>query len=150
MIENERILDQLHRAYYGEAWHGPALSEVLKGVSARKAVLKPLKKAHSIWEIVLHIAGCEDYVRRLIEGEKLKLTPEQDWPPIARTGEKAWQEALRNLKDIHDRLEATVRALPDEKLYDNIGDANQTAYHRLHGVIQHDLYHAGQIAILRK
>ncbi len=150
MTEVERILDQMHRGYYGNAWHGPSLSEVLQGVSARKAAVKPLKKAHNIWEIVLHVGACEDYVRRLVEGEKLSLTPEQDWPPIVKTGEKAWQKTLADLKKNHDDLEATVRSISEARLAENPTEGNQTVYQRLHGVIQHNLYHAGQIAIIRK
>jgi hypothetical protein len=59
MSEIHRIADQLKRSLEGEAWHGPALRELLSGVTAKQAAARPLAGAHSIWEIVLHIIGSE-------------------------------------------------------------------------------------------
>jgi hypothetical protein len=66
--ENVRIADQLKRAFEGDAWHGPAVLEVLQGVTARAAASKPIPGAHSIWELVLHIAAWDGVIRRRMEG----------------------------------------------------------------------------------
>ena len=89
--EISRIADQLKRAFEGDAWHGPAVLEVLEGVSARPAAAKPIPGAHSIWEIVLHIAAWDGAIRRRMEGQALQLSDEQDFPPVKDTSDAAWR-----------------------------------------------------------
>jgi uncharacterized damage-inducible protein DinB len=150
MTEVVRLHDQLHRSYWGDAWHGPSLKDVLSGVSAVKAASKPLRNAHSIWEIVLHVNAWLDAARRRIEGEKLNLTDEQDWPALKKKGSQAWKETLQILENNQILLEDTVKQLPDARLSDNLTGGAYTIYFQLQGIIQHTLYHTGQIALLRK
>ncbi len=148
--EVHRIEEQLKRAFEGSAWHGPAVREVLQGVTAAKAEAKPLPGVHSIWEIVLHIAAWEDVVRRRVNGEPVDLTPAEDWPAVRETGDAAWTDALAALKSRHLALRRTVARLSDARLKEEVPGMEYSHYHLVHGVIQHDLYHAGQIAILKK
>jgi len=150
MTEVVRLHDQLHRSYWGDAWHGPSLKDVLSGVSAVKAASKPLRNAHSIWEIVLHVNAWLDAARRRIEGEKLNLTDEQDWPALKKKGSQAWKETLQILENNQILFEDTVKQLPDARLSDNLTGGAYTIYFQLQGIIQHTLYHTGQIALLRK
>jgi uncharacterized damage-inducible protein DinB len=150
MSEVARIEDQLKRAFEGQAWHGPALQELLSGVTAERAAAKPLASAHSIWEIVLHIAAWEAAVRRRLAGERAELPAEEDWPPVNDTGEAAWKSALESLEKGHKQLRQTISSLPDSRLEEPIIEGMTSVYNTLHGVIQHDLYHAGQIALLKK
>jgi len=150
MTQIERILDQLRRAFSGDAWHGPALLELLDGVDAKQAASRPLASAHSIWEIVLHISVWEDAVRRRLGGEVVEPTGEQNWPTVHDTSDAAWQLALQSLSSGHAALERTVAALPESRLADTVPGNDYSVYFMLHGVVQHDLYHAGQIAILKK
>ncbi len=73
MTESVRLADQLRRAFEGNAWHGDSLLELLAGVDAKTAAAKPIKDAHSIWELVLHIAAWDDAVRRRTAGEAVNL-----------------------------------------------------------------------------
>ena len=82
-METSRIADQLRRAFDGEAWHGPAVLEILHGVTAADAAARPLPRGHNIWEIALHIAVWDDVARRRMAGEIVQPTPEEDWPPVA-------------------------------------------------------------------
>jgi uncharacterized damage-inducible protein DinB len=148
--EVDRIRDQLRRAFQGEAWHGPSLMELISDIDAARAAAKPLPRAHSIWEIVLHVAAWEDAVRRRIEGEAVELSGEKDWPPVRDPGSAAWKATLDGLKQGHEALDRTVSRLDDAKLLGPVPGRDYTVYFLLHGVIQHDLYHAGQIAVLRK
>ncbi|HEY2955376.1 MAG TPA: DinB family protein [Candidatus Eisenbacteria bacterium] len=150
MSETVRIADQLKRAFEGEAWHGPAVMEVLAGVTAARAAARPIASAHSIWEIVAHIAAWEDAVRRRLEGERVELTDAEDWPKIEDTGEKAWAAQLARLEAGHHALRRTVEGFDGSALDQPPGRNRSTAYMLMHGVIQHDLYHAGQIAVLKK
>ena len=149
--EVERMADQLRRALEGGAWHGPALSEILADVTSLRAVKKPIGAAHSIWEIVLHIAVWESAVRRRLEGEVIdELPAEQDWPPVEDTSEVAWQAALQCLKQGNQRLREAIVQLGDERLDEPVPAKGYSIYVMLHGVVQHNLYHAGQLALLKK
>lgn len=150
MQEIKRIADQLKRAYESEAWHGPSLRELLAGVTAEMAASKTLARAHNIWEIVLHVAAWENAVRRRLEGEVVVLSNEEDWPPINDTSKTAWKNALAALENGNKQLRETILRLNDARLSDIVPGENYSGYYMLHGVIQHDLYHAGQIAILKK
>ncbi len=151
--ETSRIADQLRRAFEGEAWHGPALLEILKGVTAAGAAARPLPGSHRIWEIVRHIAVWDDAARRRMAGEVVQPTPEEDWPPVTDTTAAAWERTLAHLRQTHDALVGAVRACPDSRLLEKVPGKEPeyyTLYYMLHGVVQHELYHAGQIALLKK
>ncbi len=153
MAETNRIVQLMKAAFNGRAWHGPALQEILASVNAAQAAAKPIANAHSIWELVLHITAWQKIVRRRLAGEEVFDVPEEeDWPPVKDTSAAAWKNALQELQQQHKNLcEATVR-LQDADLSKMVrsSDGDHSFYVMLHGVIQHDLYHAGQIVLLRK
>jgi uncharacterized damage-inducible protein DinB len=149
--EATRIADQLRRAFYGHAWHGPALLELLKDVDAATAAAKPLTDVHSIWELVLHIAAWDRAGSRRLAGEKAKLRGTANFPLVPNPPtEAAWREAVAAVKRTHDALVETVEGLSEKRLRDQVPGKNYDFYHMLHGIAQHELYHAGQIAILKK
>lgn len=150
MSEIERILDQMDRAFSGDAWHGPSLMAVLDGVSTENAAKRPIPQAHSIWELVHHIRAWNAIVQRRLQDEIVKVTPEMDWPPVAAVSEAAWRSALADLKQSRAQLRQTVERLTDAQLDQKPPNLPDSRYVLLHGVIQHDLYHAGQIAVLKK
>jgi uncharacterized damage-inducible protein DinB len=151
MREVERIAGQLRHAFEGDAWHGPSLSEVLAGVTAAQAAARPIAGAHTIWEIVYHVTAWEGTVARRLGGERVEQPPEGDWPPVPNTGETAWKEALARLERGHRELLAAVAKLDDAQLdRPTVPGGVTTAYVQAHGTVQHHLYHAGQIAILKK
>lgn len=149
--ETDRIATQLERAYGGPAWHGPALSELVAGLDAASAAARPVARAHSIWEIVAHLTVWNDVPRRRLAGEPLDSVPaEVDWPPVPSPTAAAWREALAALEGAHRRLHETVLALAEARLSDPVPGTGPDVWSMLHGVVQHNLYHAGQIALLRK
>ncbi len=150
MSESARIADQLRRAFDGSAWHGPALLELLKDVDAATAASKPLPDIHSIWELVLHIAVWDRASIRRLSGEKCQPTGTANFPLVPKPTAAAWRKAVAETKRTHDRLVKTVNALPESRLRDRCPGKRYDLYHLLHGVVQHELYHAGQIAILKK
>jgi uncharacterized damage-inducible protein DinB len=150
MSEVARILDQLDRGFAGEAWHGPALQELLDGMSAEDASKHPVSGAHSVWELVNHIAAWNLIVRHRVAGESVEVTPEMDWPPVWEISEVAWTRARDHLKESRDLLRGTIQQLRDEQLNQQVLGEKYSIYVMLHGLVQHDLYHAGQIAILKK
>jgi hypothetical protein len=78
------------------------------------------------------------------------LADEENWPPVADAGEDAWRAAVANLGEVGRRLRGAVRKLSDEDLERIVGGREYSVYFLLHGIVQHGLYHAGQIALLKK
>ncbi len=148
--EVERIRGELQRAFQGEAWHGPAVLELLRDVTAQQAAARPIAGAHSIWELVLHIAAWENAGRRRLEGDRAELPDEENFPPVNDSSEAAWQRTMEELKNGHSKLYEAIARLEESRLDEPILDGMRSVYITLHGVIQHDLYHAGQIALLKK
>jgi uncharacterized damage-inducible protein DinB len=132
-------------------WHGPALSEVLAGVSHQQASVRPIAGAHTIWEIVVHITGWAEITRARIHGERTEdPTPEQDWPsPPAATAE-AWIAAAAALEDSYRTLAADIVAIDDDVFDRKVSTLEYTLDTLLHGVVEHGTYHGGQIALLKK
>ena len=151
MSESARICDQLRRAHCGEAWHGPSVREVLAGVSAAQASRRAIGGAHSIWEIVLHIAAWEEAARKALDGATMPTLPwEGDWPPVGDTSPAAWNDAQAHLESTQKELEKGVEKFPNVRLSEKVAGRDYSFYFLLHGVVQHTLYHAGQIALLKK
>ena len=148
--EAARIADQLRRAFDGSAWHGPALLELLADIDAETAAARPLPKVHSIWELVLHIAVWDQAGLRRLSGQKSQPTGSANFPPMPKPSEAAWRKAVAATKRTHELLVKTVAALPEARLRDRVPGKRYDFYHLLHGIAQHELYHAGQIAILKK
>jgi uncharacterized damage-inducible protein DinB len=152
MREIERILDQLKRAYERNAWHGPSVREVLEGVTASQAHARPLANGHTIYELVRHIAVWEEVGRRRLQGDPadIEISSSEDWPPPDDTSEDAWEQAKAALDRGHRELVEAISKVDETRLDEPVYEAKSSVYVTLHGVIQHDLYHAGQIAILKK
>src|SRR5438067_10326062 len=152
MSEIDRILDQLKRAYEGEAWHGPSVKEALAGVTAEQAQARPLRNAHSIWELAQHIAVWEDAGRRRLEGERaqIAISSSEDWPPPEDASEEAWERAKASLDRNHRAFVEAITRVPESRLDEPVLEGMSTVYVTLDGVVQHDLYHAGQIVMLKK
>ncbi len=157
MSEVSRIIDALEREYDGDPWHGSPLVEILNGVSAAQACARPLASAHSIWELVLHVTSWKNEVRLRLSGSPAGEPKEGDWPEVGEPSEERWHDALERLRRAQRDLLADIQTLPEAKLFaptndtrDRAAGAGVTHYVLLLGSIQHDVYHAGQIALLKK
>ena len=148
--EAASIADQLRRAFYGSAWHGPAVMELVKDVDAVTAAAKPLADIHSIWELLLHIEAWDRAGLIRLSGKKCQMKGEKNFPPVTTPTDEAWRETVTRVKGTHDELVKTVAALRRPRLLDQVPGKKYDFYHMLHGIAQHELYHAGQIAILKK
>ena len=152
--EVDRIRDQFRRAFDGEAWHGPAVLALLEGVTAQQAAAHPIPGAHSIWELTLHIAAWERAILRRLQGDPAQLSDEEDWRPINDKSDEAWENTKKYLIDTHRELLEAIAKLDESRLNEpiitNASTPFSTVYVTLHGGVQHDLYHAGQIAVVKK
>jgi len=147
----ERLVDQLRRSAEGDAWHGPSVREVLDGVTAADACAHPIAGAHSIWELVLHMAAGIQLVLRRLDGDGRQLSPEEDWPAPPEATEDAWQAEVASFLALNRRVREAVATFPATHLDDPlVPDPPYSAFTQFIGLTQHDLYHAGQIMLLRR
>ena len=154
MSERDRIADQFRRAFDGDAWHGPSVMALLKDVTAEQADARPIAGAHTIWELTQHIRAWEGACLRRLNGDPAQLPDSEDWSDINDRSEAAWERTKQSLIETHQQLLQAISSLDDSRLDQPIINDPQTTYSTvyvtLHGGVQHDLYHAGQIAILKK
>jgi hypothetical protein len=158
VTDQELIADELARAWGGDAWHGPALRELLADVTAAEAIARPIPSAHTIWELVLHLTVWAREVERRARGSAPGEPVEGDWPAApADADETPWGEARDALDAAHRSLRGTVLGLAPSAIDRTIGAERDQPLGSgvpvrvmLHGVAQHDAYHAGQVALLKK
>ena len=150
MSERQRILDLVDRAYRAKAWHGPALLEVLDGVGAGLAARRVKRGVHSIWELVEHVASWNEIVAKRLAGEAPVVTPALNFPPAPKPTPAAWKATLRRLARTQAHFRRAVAAFPVAKLGRQRPKTEHTWNVLIHGQIQHALYHAGQIAMMRR
>ncbi len=146
--EPQRIARQLRLFYDGPSWLGPSLKDLLSDIDEEQARRRGLTDAHTIWELVLHIAGWLRIARERLSATRTRdADSAEDWPPMANS----WHDALSSLESEIDALEQAILQFPEERLQESAPATEaQTFYVLLHGVIQHSAYHAGQIALLKK
>lgn len=158
MNDIERIHEELSRAWDRDPWHGPSLVDLLDGVSAAQAAARPIPDAHSIWELVLHLAAWTSEVQRRLGGAAPALPAEGDWPEVGEPSEQRWAAAREDLARRHAALLAAAAAFSPERLDAVMGESDRDAplgtgvtyALTLRGVAEHMAYHAGQIALLKK
>lgn len=150
MTETDRILEQLKKSFYKEAWHGLAFLEILDGITAEQASGHSIAKAHSIWEIVLHTKTWIEAVRVRCTGKEFNVSDEQDWPIVEDTGEEAWARTVALIKKEHKKLEKLVASLKSSDLKKKAGGSSLHNNSMLDSIIHHNIYHAAQIALLKK
>ncbi len=149
--ELDRIDQQLRLSFEGGAWHGPAVLEALDGVEAEAACAHPIAAAHSVWELTLHLGGTYGLVLRRLQGDGRQLRPEEDWPVIVSATADRWRETVRALHGLNEELRRAVRGFSAHRLEAPlVPEAPYTAYTQFIGVTQHNLYHAGQIVLLKR
>ena len=154
----DQVVDQLHRAFDGEAWHGPALMEVLEGIDAETAAERPIPGAHSIWELVVHITAWEEVVARRIQGQAATVSDEENFGhksgqtsgPKSPASDSAWRDAVAKLRDTHNNLIKLAASLSEPQLNEIAPGKDYSLMFMLLGTVEHAAYHGGQIALLRR
>lgn len=158
MSEIDELISDLENGHAGDPWHGPSRSSVLADVSAEEAAWRAPGGIHSIWELVLHMTGWTGEMASRLRGAPPKLPAAGDWPAVPeRATEAEWKQALVALDEAHRELVGALREMDPAKLGEPMSTARDAplgtgvSYRAmLRGVAQHDAYHTGQIAILRK
>ncbi|MCH7639503.1 MAG: DinB family protein [Bacteroidetes bacterium] len=151
MESRSLLLHQLDTAFDKKAWHGPTLKGVLRGVNEQLASWRPALDRHTIWELMVHCAYWKYTVRRRIIGEKRGAFPLKGSNWFERPDDEAnWKADLRLLSDTHRSLREAVEGLDDAKLDTIPSGSTHTFAQLIAGVAAHDLYHAGQIQLMKR
>jgi len=151
MARAKRLAKHIERTITGPMWHGPALAQVLESVTHEQAAQRPIRSAHTIWEIVLHVAAWAEIARARLHGQRTgDPTADEDWPPVGATNLDDWRVAVERLGVSHRLLADDARELSDEALDGPVRGADYSVDVLLHGVVEHGTYHGGQIMMVRK
>lgn len=146
-----RVLDQ---AFDQRSWHGTNLMGSLRGVSAEAAAWRPGEGRHNVWELVVHAAYWKYRVRRLLTEEPPRSfeIKGSNWyeRPASRVDASAWRADIELLKTWHERLWEAVAAFDPSRLDERPGKSEYTYFDLIAGVAAHDLYHTGQIQLVKR
>jgi uncharacterized damage-inducible protein DinB len=156
--ETAFLVDQLERAHGGDPWHGSSRAALLADVTADEARRRPAASVHSIWELVLHMTAWTREATRRLQGHSASEPEMGDWPAVqAPADERAWRATLAALDEAHVGLRDAVRRFDPSRLTERVGDERSaslgtgvTFAQTINGVVQHDAYHSGQIAVMKK
>lgn len=147
----DALAEQLQLTAEGPAWHGPSLREALDGVTAAEAASHPIRGAHSIWALVLHLTSDYHLVRRRLDGDEHPLSPEEGWPAVPEPTEEAWRRDVETLFALIRGMRDAVRGFPEARLHlPLVSRPPYPALTQFVGLTQHAAYHAGQIMLLRR
>ena len=151
--ETTRIQQLLKNSWDGWMWHGNNIKIVLQDINGEKAFRKPSAGLHNIYELVMHMYCWRNFVYQHLAGNaeyKVKLNSTNDWPTSYEQTEATWSEALELLEKSQTGLVEVFEKFDDSKLEESMHGRKFNWYIFIHGMIQHDIYHSGQIAILKK
>jgi|KBSSwiStaDraftv2_1062776.scaffolds.fasta_scaffold12182_4 uncharacterized damage-inducible protein DinB len=151
------LLQQLAATHDGDPWYGPSRSGLLSGLTPDQALAHSVAGGHSIWELVLHMTAWTNEVRRRLGGQPAAEPVEGDWPAVGPVSAESWDRARAALAEAHAELLAAARALPPSRWDEPVGDTREPALGTgvtmggmLIGFAQHDAYHTGQVAQMRR
>ena len=150
MTSGQVLSDELRRALRGDAWHGPALQEILADLSAEEAMQRPLPRAHTSWELVVHMTSWANIALRRINGGQVEPFEGEDWPEVHGFTGDNWDAACEALTESYERLSEVVLGMSDDELAARAPKSERTIAGMINGVVQHAAYHGGQIALLKK
>ncbi len=148
-----QLLQLIDLAYERKAWHGPNLRGSIRGLDLETAMFRPAKKRRSIWEIVVHCAYWKYTVRRRLLSEPRGAFPlgGSNWfPRPVEATRDAWRADVRLLDEMHRTMRAAIASLPDSQLEVVPPGCRVSNFVLIAGIASHDLYHTGQIQLLKR
>ncbi len=153
MSDITQLLDIIDRAYDRRSWHGTNLRGSIRGMTARHAAWRPAPRRHNVWEIVVHAGYWKYAVWRQLVGERrgsFALKGSNWFQRPEQPTERAWKADVALLDRTHRALRTAVEALPARELRRSPGTGKTTNFDLIAGIAAHDLYHAGQIQLLKR
>ncbi|MDX1939492.1 MAG: DinB family protein [Saprospiraceae bacterium] len=148
--EITRIINTIRHTFEGTPWHGPAVMDILKDIKPED-VIKKLPNSHNIAELVAHMSTWREFVAQKLNGNiEFDVTHEANFPVITNLTKEDWQALVNRLQKSQSDLLKALEHCSDEKLGELVPGREYKFGIMLHGIIHHDLYHLGQIVLLRK
>jgi hypothetical protein len=147
------LVDILDQAYNKRAWHGTNLMGSIRGLTIKQLLWKPSPKSHNIWEIIMHTAYWKYIVHRQLTGSEKGTFPRSpsDWSRLPDQPDlKAWQADLRLVKKYHKLLREAILDFPASRLEKTKPKSKVKFKQIIYGVSSHDLYHAGQVQLIKR
>ncbi len=151
--ETLRIQKLLKRNWDGPMWYGSNLQETLKDITTEVAFNKPAGFSHNIYEYVRHLSCWRNFVLQYLKGNNsyaVDINSEADWATNYEATADSWKAALSELETLQNELVNAFETFTDVQLEETVPGKKFNWYTMLHGLIHHDIYHSGQIVILKK
>lgn len=150
MKETKRIIKLFNDLADGSPWIDVNFAESLSGLTAKQAACRPIAGGNSIWEIIHHLTNWRKNVLQRIQGKVIKTPSHNYFRPLKDTSEKAWSETYQDFEKAGHEWVSFLDTF-NSKEFETIYPGNRLNYYEhIHGILQHDAYHLGQINILRK
>jgi uncharacterized damage-inducible protein DinB len=157
MNRNKKLADELYRSVFNDPWHGASLKIILESISLKDALARPIKNAHNIIELALHIDAWTQEVLSRLNGNQPKDPDVGDWPLPKLESEEYWKNVKDSIYKNSNSLIEALKNFSDEKLDTIVGaernpelGTGYTYETMIIGLLQHHAYHSGQISILNK
>jgi uncharacterized damage-inducible protein DinB len=150
MTHSSFLPPHIGRAFTGPAWHGEAIAELLADVTAKEAAARPFDDVHTIAELLGHIGAWAAVAEQRLAGAGGAPSEAEQWPEIDTSSEKAWAAAVQASLEKHRSLMRAAAKVDENLLRENLPGRNHDMATMLHGIVEHDAYHGGQIAMLKK
>lgn len=146
----QRILNHYDGVLSGEPWHGDAIWQVLDGISPQQAAARPIPDFHTIWELVMHMSFWEAVAAKRLSGQKAGLIEELNFPAMPAPTEENWRKTLDEFRTGNRAFREALSELDAAKVDELTAARKRTFYGEAHGILEHHIYHIGQIAMLKK
>lgn len=150
----KRSIDRIQAVYQGESWHGPNIKEVLDQIDAAKASVRITPSAHSIVELVQHLLAWRNFTLEMLRGNvafRIDVEAAEDWPAYPNgVSESEWTDIQLALERNQTELVQAMKDFDQDKLHEKVGHRSFTFSEISSFIIDHDLWHTGQVAMLKR
>lgn len=147
-----QVAEQLKDAYEGEPWFGRSIKDILNEIG-EATVFEKLNGQHSILELLWHMITWREFTLSRLRNDDqmpIKYFEENDWRELDHSNKTLWKQGLQQFAKLHNELIEVIQQQKDEILSQRVGDRKYDFRKLLYGIIQHDIYHLGQIAYIKK
>lgn len=149
----ENLLDQMEGLLDGQLWYGTTILTKLEQISPKESITPPLEGVHCIQQILLHMDTWRGLFLSRLEGNQeveIMVDSADDWVPLEQCEASKWQTVVKKFQANYQRMLEVLRSLDDDRLDQQAGNAEYSLRFMAEGILHHDIYHLGQIAIVHK
>ena len=156
MTLRQTLTHRLKDTWHGSPWYGNPSDKILEGITAAEAATQLAPGSHTIWQLVLHMTAWTETTGQRVRGMGSKGPDRGDWPDVGDTSDAAWKAALAELDTARKALVEEINTAHEEDIQLHVKqhdppfkDTGMSRAGTVYGLIEHDIYHLGQIALIR-